>query len=135
MYNGKTKLILKYLGFLVTEYDFSFKFQTFENYRGFCGPVDTYSFYNNYGCFTLHNIVQKGEWGWFLSDKFSDNQYALLSSEIPQDQYISCCWTLRGQLKQLTNSIKIQLLSTGMMFGIKTTAKAGGKSGNGLREP
>lgn len=69
MYEGKEKLIKKHLSFLINEYNMSFKYQCFNDYKGFKGPIDVYSFYNDNGCFTLHNIVQRGEWGWYVSKK------------------------------------------------------------------
>lgn len=124
MYNGSTKLILKHLGFLIDKYDLKFSFQTFDDYRGFYGPIDTYSFYNEYGCFTLHNIVQRGEWGWFLSKKFSTNQYELLEKKIDPNLYISTnCWLYSSVLKRLANSIRAQITITSFMFGIKINKK------------
>ena len=121
MYNGKTKLILKYLGFLTEEYGFCFRFQSFDDYNGFCGPIDTYSFYNQHGCFTLHHVVQKGEWRWFRSREFSTNQYNLLEKELNPNLYISNHhWLYRTVLKQMAASIKRQTLTTGTVFGIKT---------------
>ena len=103
-YIGKTKVVLYYLGFLKDEYDFNFAFQTFNKYNGFCGPIDTYSFYNTYGCFTLLNIVQRGEWGWFVSSKFSTNLNELLKTEINQKTYIYKTYWLYGSvLKELSS--------------------------------
>ena len=87
-YDGQTKLILKFFNFLVQDYGMKFVFQTYSDYYGFFGPIDTYSFYNTYGCFTLLNIVQRGEWGWFVSSKFSTNLNELLKTEINQKTYI-----------------------------------------------
>lgn len=119
-YIGKTKLIRKHLGFLETTYGFKFAFQTFDNYNGFCGPIDTYSFYNNLGCFTLHNVVQKGEWGWFTSKKFSTNQYQLLEVEINQRNYINHrYWFYSSVLKELAYQIEFQINEHGSFFDIK----------------
>jgi len=119
-YTGKTKLIKKHLGFLETDYGLKFEFQTFEDYKGFCGPIDAYSFYNDFGCFTMHNIVQKGEWGWFVSKKFSQNQYELLDTEIDQRNYIDKrYWLYSSVLKKLAEIIKNQIELSGSFFGIK----------------
>lgn len=109
-YIGNTKLIQKHLGFLETEYDFKFSFQTFDDYNGFYGPIDTYSFYNNFGCFTLHHVVQRNEWSWFTSKKFSTNQYELLEIEINQTNYI-CGFRLfySSVLKELASIIRKQI--------------------------
>ena len=119
-YEGISKRILKYLGFLVSEYGMEFQFQTFPAFKGFYGPIDTYSFYNKNGCFTLHNIVQRGEWGWFVSQQFSDDQYALLQREINQTSYVKHIHlTFSGILKELSIAIRDQIQKTGYCFGIK----------------
>jgi len=119
-YAGNTSLIKKHLGFLETEYNFTFAFQTFDDYYGFCGPIDAYSFYNDSGCFTIHNIVQRGEWGWFTSKKFSANQYELLEAEIVQTNYITKRhWFYNAVLKELANIIKKQIDSSGSFFNIR----------------
>lgn len=119
MYKGNTKLVLKHLGFLKDDYGFCFSFQTFNDYHGFCGPIDTYSFYNNNGCFTLHNIVQKGEWTWFLSKNYSNDQYELMNKKIDPNLYIATnCWMYSTILKRLSVSIKKQITTSGKVFGI-----------------
>ena len=119
MYSGQTKLILRHLGFL-KKYGFEFCFQTFDDYKGFRGPIDTYSFYNKYGCFTLHNIAQKGEWNWFVSRSFSTNQYELLEKEIDPSFYISTkCWLYSTVIKRLAKFLEGQVIHGKSMFGIK----------------
>lgn len=86
MYNGRVHLVLKYLGFLINK-GFKFEFQSFDKYKQFHGPSDTYSFYNEKGCLTLHNLVQRGEWGIFISNEFSNDQYKLISVEVCQADY------------------------------------------------
>ena len=123
-YEGISKKILNHLGFLVSEYQMEFKFQTFSDFNGFCGPVDTYSFYNDNGCFTLHNIVQRGEWGWFTSKYFSDDQYELLQKEIKQTDYIKKFHlTYSGVLKELAAFIKKQIQETDRFFNISIITK------------
>lgn len=121
MYNGKTKLILKYLGFLVEKYNMRFSFQSFSNYIiGFAGPSDCYSFYNDYGCFTIHNFVQRGEWRLFRSLKFSNNQYELLDKEIYQRPYFDRSYlTSSGWLKALAKVIHNEIEIKKSFFSIK----------------
>ncbi len=128
-YNGKTRLVLKYLGFLTNDYGMNFAFQTFNEYEGFMGPIDTYSFYNNFGCFTLHNVVQKGEWGWFISRKISSNQYELLEKEILQTDYIhKRYWMFSSVLKRLASIINEQIKKTSSFFGIRIKTQGDGSS-------
>ena len=119
MYLGKTKTILKFLGFLQLEFGMNFEFQTFDNYYGFAGPVDTYSFYNQNGCFTLHNIVQRGEWGWYISDEFYCDQYRLLQTEICQSDYLKKSYLfLSSWLRDLSNILRKEASEKGRIFNI-----------------
>ena len=118
-YQGKTKKILSVLGFLIREYNLQFKFQTFEKCHNFYGPMDTYSFYNEFGCLTLHNAVQRGEWAIYISDKFSENQYELMKDEICQSDYMTKnYWTFNGWIKGLAQVIKTQIDKQDNLFGI-----------------
>ena len=119
MYQGKTRKILAVLGFLIREYNLQFKFQTFEMWHNFYGPMDTYSFYNELGCLTLHNAVQRGEWAIYKSEKFSENQYELMKCEICQSDYMTKnYWTFNGWIKGLAQVIKTQIDKEGDLFGI-----------------
>lgn len=119
-YTGESKNVLKYLGFLVDDYQMQFLFQSFDEYKGFCGPINTYSFYNNNGCFTLHQVVQRGEWGWYVSKELHKDQYALLETEISQNEYIRRGSVFaRSSLKNLADIIDEQILVSKEFFGIK----------------
>ena len=93
MYQGKTRKILAVLGFLLKEYNLQFKFQTFEMWYNFYGPMDTYSFYNEFGCLTLHNAVQRG----YMTKNY---------------------WTFNGWIKGLAQVIKKQIDKERNLFGI-----------------
>lgn len=119
-YLGESKVILKYLGFLVDDYQMQFSFQSFEEYKGFSGPVNTYSFYNKNGCFTLHQVVQRGEWGWYVSKDYHENQYDLLENEIKQNEFISTNGlSYKKMLKELAFCISNQISASNQFFGIK----------------
>ena len=123
-YEGKTKKILTIFGFLIREYNLQFKFQTFDMYYIFYGPMDTYSFYNEFGCFTLHNAVQRGEWGLYKSEKFSEDQYKLMAREIYDCDYpTKWHWTTTGWLKDLAQAIKEEIDKKGTMLGIRVEKK------------
>lgn len=123
-YEGKTKKILTIFGFLIREYNLQFKFQTFSMYHNFYGPMDTYSFYNEFGCFTLHNAVQRGEWGLYISEKFSEDQYKLMAREIYDCDYpTKWHWTTTGWLKDLAQAIKEEIDKKGTMLGIRVEKK------------
>jgi len=118
-YEGKTKKILKYFGFLVEKYNMKFKFQTFDEYLGFPGPIDTYSFYNKNGCFTFQNIVQIGEWNWYIAKEFSHNQYELLEKNVDQRDYLFKSYFFTNSwLKDFSKIIKKQAERSNSAFGI-----------------
>ena len=107
------------LSFLTTEYGMNYIRQEFGEYMGFCGPVECFSFYNSDGCFTLHHLEQRGEWGWFYAPQFSEDQYMLLQKEIDQRQYISgTVFGHRHMLRLLRNCIIMQIGESGSFFGI-----------------
>ena len=114
--NKIEKLINKYLYFLVTDYNFDYKTQSFSEYHGFSGPIYAYSFYNEYGCFTIHYIVQKDELSFFVSDKFYSNQYQLLEKKISLIEYISPCYRKTTLFKRLAASIRNQIKNKNSFF-------------------
>ncbi len=119
MYQGKTKKVLAVFGFLIKEYNLQFKFQSFDMWHNFYGPMDTYSFYNDFGCLTLHNAVQRGEWSVYVSHRFSQNQYSLMEREVCLSDYTDKrCWTVTGWLKSLAQIIKTRALECHNIFGI-----------------
>lgn len=114
------KKILKYLGFLKTEFGMSYAFQSFSNYRGFAGPIETYSFYNDNGCITFHHIIQRGEWGWYTSKEFSNIQEGLLEKEIEQREYLHKSYFLtKSWLKDLQQALHEEIKQYGTVFHIK----------------
>ena len=124
MYQGDTKKVLKFLGFLTEEYNLQFSFQSFPNYYNFYGPMDTYSFYNKYGCLTIHNAVQRGESAVYMSDKFYTDQYKLMQREISIAEYSTkWYWTFKGWLKGVAKIIKEQIEKEGNIFGLRIDKK------------
>lgn len=120
MYCGKVNLIKKHLGFLIDEFNMKFRFQSFDNYKGFCGPIDTYSFYNENGCLTFHNIVQKAEWGLYKAEYFSTNQFELLKEEIILTDYLTKNYLLISSwLKDLSRILYNEATLKGTIFEIK----------------
>ena len=119
-YTGDSKMVLKVLGFLCKEYRMEFRYQKFDEYLGFCGPINTYSFYNEQGCFTLHQVVQRGEWGWYVSSTVYTNLYELLDIEIRQSDYIpNSTFSYKKNLKMLAQVIRKQIENSQQFFGIE----------------
>jgi hypothetical protein len=114
------KRFLIIFGFLIDEYKMNFLFQKFPDYKGFYGPIYTYSLYNSCGCITFHNIAQRGEWGWYKSSKISFNQYELLEKEINQTLYLKRSYFLiSNMLKDLAKVMKKEINDNSTIFGIK----------------
>ena len=115
---GRSKLVLKYLGFLVTEHNMQFKVQKFNFFKNFWSY--NYSFYNENGCFTIRDIPQRDETHWYVSHAFSEDEAELKEREIIQPLYIQGpCWFWRTLIKKLAASIRYQITTSGEFFGIK----------------
>jgi hypothetical protein len=116
------------LRFLQEQYGLSYGFQTFKKdvTENFYGPMNTYSFYNETGCFTIYHAVQRNEWEYYLSKKYSQNQAELLSQNISQIVF-TAIGKKRKSLKNLFRSentiiadiIKEQISINGEFYGIK----------------
>ncbi|MCL2062200.1 MAG: hypothetical protein FWH03_06230 [Firmicutes bacterium] len=70
----------KLFEFLVKDYGLKYSFQRFENCFDGGWLVDTYSYYNEKGCFTISNVCQRGEWDHYYADRFSENWESLKQS-------------------------------------------------------
>ena len=78
------QFIKQELGFLVEEYDMKFESQIFTKpelpYWSSC----TYSFYNDYGCFTIHTtpVVREEDYiGFYRTENFSNDEKYLVNSK------------------------------------------------------
>lgn len=117
---GESKLVRDTLAFLIDDYRMSFSYNVYDEFLHFKGPIYCYSFYNEYGCFTIQHIKQRGEIGWFVSNKYSDDQYELLKKEINQKLYPETpAWTFKSHLSQIALAIKIEIKTTNSLFGIR----------------
>ena len=116
--NKIEKLVNKHLYFLVSDYGFNYKAQSFPEYHGFRTPIYTYSFYNVNGCFTIHYVTQRGELSFFISEKFSLDQYDLLKNEIHLVEYISPCYRKMTLFKRLAASVRNQIKNKDSFFGL-----------------
>lgn len=118
------------LDFLIEEYGMKYQFQSFEKTvgGGFWGPCEAYSYYNDYGCFTIYNIVQRGDLDFYYSPKFSCNQNELLQDEVNlnlgcEEIWLNMPHKIFGQrkifYKTLAKAIKFQIHKYGAFYGIK----------------
>lgn len=119
-----SKLILRYLNFLIDDYGMKFAVQSFHQCDGFPGPIYVYSFYNENGCFSFHQIVQRDEWGWYISKKFSNKQNELMEQEIVQKQYLNkSYYSLKRVMFDLSEKIKAEIANKESVFGIQLKNK------------
>ena len=115
-----SELILRYLHFLIDDYGMKFAVQSFHQCNGFPGPIYVYSFYNENGCFSFHQIVQRDEWGWYTSKAFSGQQNELMEQEIVQKQYLNRSYvSLKNLMHDLSEKIKAEAVNKGSAFGIQ----------------
>ena len=74
------KLIYDEFCFLEKLYGLKYKFQTFDLQRGWI--ISAHSFYNDTGCFTIHNMESRGELYFYYSKRFSKNRNKLYEKSI-----------------------------------------------------
>ena len=53
--------VKKYLGFLEKKYHMNYNYALFDNYLGTNAKLQTFTFYNDNGCFLIHDVPVKGE--------------------------------------------------------------------------
>ena len=73
--------IEKMFDFLVKDYNLSYRYQKFLNCYGGNWTVQTFSFYNDSGCFTIHNEIQRGMDFWYAT-RFSTERKELCEKEL-----------------------------------------------------
>ena len=130
--------IEKLFAFLEDNYDLSYKYQEFTNCFGGNWAVQTHSFYNDSGCFTIYIEVQRGMDFWYAS-RFSTERDRLcetgvdVSSIEPQiwnkHKRILCFnnpffwWSNKKVLLALAEALKSHLEKHNEFFGIQVTPK------------
>ena len=120
--------------FLKKDYKLSYRYQEFINCYGGSWTVQTHSFYNDSGCFTIHIEIQRGMDFWYAS-RFSTERKELCEKEIdvssiePQiwDKYERIFifknpffwWNDNKVLSTLAEALKVHLLKNNEFFGIQ----------------
>lgn len=120
--------------FLIKEYGLIYKHQSFINCYGGNWKVETHSFYNDSGCFTIYIECQRGMDFWF-SSQFSTNYEALCEREIdvsliePEiwDQHEKIMffkwpffwWNNDKVLCTLAEVLKVHLTKNKVFFGVQ----------------
>ena len=116
----------KFFKFLIDKYDFKYGFNNFSSFYGFLGPFFSYSFYNEYGCFTILHAVQRNEIEYYVSKGFSNKQEILFEVQI-SDRVFKILKQLRKNplnwFKKdnvlIANYIANEISEKGEFFGVK----------------
>ena len=123
--------IEKLFSFLIVDYGFSFKHQVFENCYGRNLVVETFSFYNNSGCFTIYFEVQRGGMDFYCASKFSKEHKELCEKPVDIFKIEPDFWKKRGYkwpfywmsdkkiLITLADVLKIHLVKNKTLFDIE----------------
>lgn len=137
--------IEKLFCFLTKNYDLSYKYQEFTNCYGGNWIVQTHSFYNDSGCFTIYIEVQRGISFWY-SSYFSKEREKLCEIEIDISSIEPQVWTRYEKiwifkrpffwgnsnkvLCILSEVLKVHLAKNRNFFGIQVSRKTQ-KTGDG----
>lgn len=77
------KTILRYFNFLIEKYHLKYDYSIFRGYLGTNATLQTFTFYNNSGCFIIHDVPVRGELEFiYLSDINLLDQYARKPSSV-----------------------------------------------------
>lgn len=130
--------IEKQFKFLETEYDLKHVYQDFSNCYGGNWWVYTHSYYNESGCFTIHNLPQRGELDFYYAKEFSNVRKNLCEHQINISSIEKEIWNKHNKilffrnpffwwsekkiLHALAEVIQVQINRYGEFFGIKIKA-------------
>ena len=67
------------LKFLCVKYKMNYTFAEFENYMGTNANIETYNYYNKYGCFTIANVAVRGDVDYYHLDSIDQLKDILFS--------------------------------------------------------
>lgn len=129
------KTVKDALDFLCKQYGLNYSFQRFEKHPFGNWCADMYSFYNESGCFSIYNLIQRDEIDFYFAKKFSNNitelkEKIVLIESVEKDIWerhkktgflkLPFFWGSNKQvIRALAEVIKAQIEKTGQFFGIK----------------
>ncbi len=134
------KLVKETLDFLIEEYDLKYDYQQFENcpFGNWC--MEAYSYYNDYGCFTITKLLARDDVEYvylkniallktYMYSRYSERlKYQINITSIEGDIWEKYkkrsifrgrFWSDKKYLKILSEVIKVQIEQRGEFFGIK----------------
>jgi hypothetical protein len=124
------KILENTFSFLVKDYGLKYSYQKFKNCFGGYWSVDTHSYYNESGCFTIHILSQGGEIDFFYAKKFStvreelcecELNYETIGCEFGQDveEKLFYVGNQDSKFKIVAEAIKTKVAKDGEFFGIE----------------
>lgn len=120
----QSERIRKKLSFLIDVYKMKYEELVFNTDKSgsFLGPMYAYCFYNENGAFVLYYALQRNEWYFYTSDKYSRNQEELLKVDVSDRVYalIKSTKAFRfSEISKLSLGLEKQLQKVPLLFGIR----------------
>lgn len=119
---------------IAKKYNINYLKQKFNNCFGGYWYVETYSLYNENGCFTIHYLGQRNELDFYITPTISNTREELTQNPVKVTEYEKDFWEEElpklnvyslsyGSkfLNLLTKVIELQISKNGSLFGIKIT--------------
>ena len=129
----------KLFEFLVLEYNLDFSEQKFYNCYGGNWTIETYSFFNKSGCFTIQILPQRGDLDFYYSHNFSTKREELCEKMVDVYSIEPDIWKKRSMigpfkrpffwyssnniLNTLSEALKTHISKHNGFFGIKVLKK------------
>lgn len=118
------KKIKEKFAFLIDSYGMKYDELIFNSDKSgsFLGPMYAYCFYNENGVFVIYYALQRNEWYFYTSDKYSSNQEELLKVDISDKVYDlikstkALCFS---EMSRLSLGLEKQLQKSSLLFGIR----------------
>ncbi len=121
--------------FLMKDYGLSYRYQKFDNCFGGGWTAQTYSFYNDSGCFTIHFLLQKNELDFYRASRFSTKREELCEKMVDVSSIEPEIWNKHTKiwvfnrpffwwnsnkiLSVFAESLKVHLAKNKDFFGIR----------------
>lgn len=117
------------------KYGLQFEYQEFYHCYGCNGTVFTYSVFNETGCFTIHELIQRCEIDFYFCKKFTTDLYCLCEKNVNIFDYEKQIWVAKEKqwgifhkffywsnkriLKTLLEVMECSIKHRGDCFGVK----------------
>lgn len=121
------------------KYSLIYKKQEFLNCFNGNWIVQTYSLYNDFGCFTIHHLLQRNEIDFYISKAFSNDRKKLMERQINVYNYQWTYWNKRAKFLFFTNPfffeniekvieslitvMELEIKDNGTIFGLMVSKK------------